>query len=71
VRELFRELLGFNQLWAVAQKLVAGAGDSSGTERKENVFCWKPLQSIGSKSVTVDTSVCVCVCVCVCACVCV
>jgi hypothetical protein len=45
--------------------LVAEAGDSSGTQMRGNVRRWKPLPSIGSEDVTVDTSVCVCVCVCV------
>jgi hypothetical protein len=41
------------------EKLVAEAGDSSGTQRKGNVRRWKPLPSNGSEDVTVDTSVCV------------
>jgi hypothetical protein len=28
-----------------SEKLVAEAGDSSGTERKENIRLWKPLPS--------------------------
>jgi hypothetical protein len=47
------------------EKLVAEAGDSSGTQRKGSVLRWKPLPSNGSEDVTMDTSVCVCVCVCV------
>jgi hypothetical protein len=42
------------------EKLVVDAGDSSGTQRKENVRCWKPVPSNGSEDVTVATSVCVC-----------
>jgi hypothetical protein len=42
-------------------KLVAEAGDSSGTQSKGNVRCWKLLPSNGSEDVTGDTSVCVCV----------
>jgi hypothetical protein len=30
------------------EKLVAEAGDSSGTQRKGNVRCWKPLPSNGA-----------------------
>jgi hypothetical protein len=30
-----------------SEKLVAEAGDSSGTQRKGNVRRWKPLQSNG------------------------
>jgi hypothetical protein len=41
------------------EKLVAEAGDSSGTQRKENVRCCNPQLSNGSEDVTVDTSVCV------------
>jgi hypothetical protein len=47
------------------EKLVAEAGDSSGTQRKENVRRWEPLLSSGIEDVTVDISVCVCVYVCV------
>jgi hypothetical protein len=42
------------------KQLVAEARESSGTQRKENVRCWKPLPSNGSEDVTVYTSVCVC-----------
>jgi hypothetical protein len=38
------------------EKLVADAGDSSGTQRKGNVGRWKPLSSNGREDVTVDTS---------------
>jgi hypothetical protein len=54
VDELVRWLLGFSR----CEKLVAQAGDSSGTQRKEHVRRWKPLTSNGSEGVTVDTSVC-------------
>jgi hypothetical protein len=50
--------------------LVAEAMDSSGTQRKRNVRCWKPLPRNGNKHVTVDTSVCVSVSLCLCVCVC-
>jgi hypothetical protein len=43
------------------EKVIAGAGDSLGTQRKGNIRCWKQLPSNGSKDVTVYTSVCVCV----------
>jgi hypothetical protein len=43
------------------EKLVAETGDSSGTERKRNVRCWKTLPSNGSEDVTVYNSVGVCV----------
>jgi hypothetical protein len=39
---------------------VAEAGDSSGTQRKGKVHCWKPLPSNDNEDVTVDTSVCAC-----------
>jgi hypothetical protein len=42
------------------EKLVAEAGDSSGTQRKGNVPSWKPLRSNGIEDVTANTSVCVC-----------
>jgi hypothetical protein len=41
------------------EKAVAQAWDRSGTHRKGNIWCWKPLPSSGSEDVTVDTSVCV------------
>jgi hypothetical protein len=41
------------------QKLVAEAGDRSGTNRKENVNRWKPLPSNGREDMTVDTNMCV------------
>jgi hypothetical protein len=41
-------------------KLVAEAGDSSGTQRKGSVRGWKLLASGGSEDVTVDTSVHAC-----------
>jgi hypothetical protein len=41
------------------EKLVADAGDSSGTERKGNARCCKPLPNNGSEDVTVDADVCV------------
>jgi hypothetical protein len=47
-------------------KLVAKAGNNSGTQRKENVRRWKALTSNGSENETVDTSVCVRACVRVC-----
>jgi hypothetical protein len=40
------------------EKLVAEAGDSSGTQRMGNVLPWKPLLSTSSEDVPVDTSVC-------------
>jgi hypothetical protein len=43
------------------EKLVAEAGDLSGTQRKGNFRRWKPLPSNDSEDVTLDTSVCVCV----------
>jgi hypothetical protein len=43
------------------KKLVAEAGDSSGTYRKRNVNYWKLLPSNSSEDLTLDTSVCVCV----------
>jgi hypothetical protein len=50
------------------EKLIAEAGDSSGTQRKGNVRRWKPLPSNGSEDVTVENRererLCVCVCVC-------
>jgi hypothetical protein len=48
------------------EKMVAEAGDSSGTQRKGNVRRLKPLPNNDSEDVTVDTRVCVCMCVCVC-----
>jgi hypothetical protein len=56
VGELVRELLRFSRC-----ELVAVAGDSSETQRKENVRRWKPLPSNGSDDVTVDTGMPVCV----------
>jgi hypothetical protein len=41
------------------EKLVAEAGDSSGTQRKGNFRLWKLLPSNDSEDVTVETSVCV------------
>jgi multidrug resistance efflux pump len=38
------------------EKLVAEAGYSSGTQRKGNVHCWKPLPSNAVKTVTENTS---------------
>jgi hypothetical protein len=38
---------------------VAKAGDSSGTQRKGNVHCWKTLPSNAVKTVTENTSLCV------------
>jgi hypothetical protein len=38
-------------------KLVAEAGEISGTWRRGNVDCWKPLPC--SEDVTVDTSMCI------------
>jgi hypothetical protein len=49
--------------WKDTFKLVAEAGDSSGTQRKGNVRRWKPLPRNGREYVTEDTCVCVCVCV--------
>jgi hypothetical protein len=51
---LVRELLQFS----LCEKLVAEAGDRSGTQRKGNVRSWKSLSSNGSEDVTVDTSAC-------------
>jgi hypothetical protein len=39
------------------EKLVTEAGGRSGTKRKWNVRCWKPVQSTGSEDVIVDASV--------------
>jgi hypothetical protein len=39
------------------EKLVAEVGDSSRTQRKGNVRCWKLLPSNDSEDVNVDTSV--------------
>jgi hypothetical protein len=41
------------------EKLVAEAGDRSGTQRKANVRRWKLLPSNGSEDMSTDTSVCV------------
>jgi hypothetical protein len=41
-------------------KLVVEAGDRSGTQRKGNIRCWKPLRSNGIEDVAVETGVCVC-----------
>jgi hypothetical protein len=35
---------------------VAETGDSLGTQRKENVHCWKPLPSSAVKTVTENVS---------------
>jgi hypothetical protein len=43
----------------VCSQLVAGAGDSSGTQRKGNVRRWKSLQSSAVETVTENTSLCV------------
>jgi hypothetical protein len=43
VDELVRGLLQFS----CCEKLVAEVGDSSGSQRKGNVCCWKLLQSNG------------------------
>jgi hypothetical protein len=42
----------------VLQKLVAEAGDSSGTQRKGSVRRLKPLSSSTIKSATENTSLC-------------
>jgi hypothetical protein len=67
VRELVGELVS-NRCSSVVScccwKLVAEAGDSSGTQRKGNVCHWKPLPSSGSEDVTVDTGACAYVCMC-------
>jgi hypothetical protein len=39
------------------EKLVAEARDTSGKQRKENVFRWKPLPINGIGDVTVDIGV--------------
>jgi hypothetical protein len=41
------------------EKLVAEARNSLGTQGKGNVHRWKPLPSIGSEGVTVNTSACI------------
>jgi hypothetical protein len=43
------------------EKLVAEAGDSSGTQRKGNVHIESRYRATASEGVTVDTNVCVCV----------
>jgi hypothetical protein len=42
------------------EKLIAEAGDRSGTQKKGYFRGWKPLPSNGSEEVTADTGVCVC-----------
>jgi hypothetical protein len=59
VSELVKGPLGFSRCELCCEKLVAEAGDSSGTQKKGNVRRWKPLPSDGSDDVAVDTSVCV------------
>jgi hypothetical protein len=44
------------KLYGVA---VAEARDSSGTQRKRNVRCWKPLPKNSGEDVSLDTRVCV------------
>jgi hypothetical protein len=39
------------------EKLVLEVGDSSETQKKGSVRCWKPLSTNGSEDVTVDTRV--------------
>jgi hypothetical protein len=46
------------QLWEL-QKLVAEAGDTSGTQGKGSVRRWKPLLSKVMKTVIDNTSLCV------------
>jgi hypothetical protein len=41
------------------ERFCSEAGDSFGTQRKENINRWKPLSSNGNEDVTVDTRVCV------------
>jgi hypothetical protein len=54
-----------DNLWVSAvvscccEKLVAEAGDSSGTQRKGNVRRCSRYQATASEDVTVDTSVCI------------
>jgi hypothetical protein len=48
--------------WSAGSELraaVAEVRDSSGTHRKGNVHCWKPLPSSSVKTVTENTSLCV------------
>jgi hypothetical protein len=42
-----------------SEKLVAEAGDSTGTQRKGNVRFWKPLPSNAVKTVTEKARLCV------------
>jgi hypothetical protein len=57
VSELFRKLLQFGCCGMLCEKLVAEARDSSGTQRKRNIHCWKLLRSNGSKDMIVDSRV--------------
>ncbi|PNF20005.1 hypothetical protein B7P43_G08649, partial [Cryptotermes secundus] len=58
LKEIFsRELLGSVVVSCCCEKLVAQAGDSSGTQRKGNVLRWKQLSNNGIDDVIVDTSV--------------
>jgi hypothetical protein len=41
-----------------SEKLVSNSRYSSGTQRKGNVHCWKPLLSSTVKTVTENTSLC-------------
>jgi hypothetical protein len=42
-----------------SEKMVAEAGDISGTQRKGDIHRWKPLPSSAVKTVTENTSLCV------------
>jgi hypothetical protein len=42
-----------------SEELVAETGDSSGTQSKGNVRCWKPLPSNSTEDVTMGIGVCV------------
>jgi hypothetical protein len=50
------------------EKLVAYAGETSGTQRMENVRGWSGYLETASEDLTVGSSVCVRVCVRVCVC---
>jgi hypothetical protein len=58
-REVGEESRGSLQADRQLRVAVAGAGDSSGTQRKGNVRRWKPLPSNAVKTVTEITSLCV------------
>jgi hypothetical protein len=59
VSDLLRGLLELSLVSCCCEKLVDEAGDSSGTQRKGNVPCCKPLPNNGSEDVTGHKYVCV------------